>query len=303
MGYRISEDATIIYPALSVRIVKRTIDIAFGLVGLTVCAVLHPFIALAIRLESPGPILYRQTRVGRNDRMRDRRTENKKIVYISERRKSGTDRRTNEICGKPMSLFKVRTMRQDAEKNGPQLCAIQGDPRVTRVGTWLRYFHLDELPQCWNLVKGDMSLIGPRPERPFFTEKYLKEIPYYEERMRFIKPGLTGLAQITLGYDESLQSVNYKYYYDVTYRLSMSSFASWARMELWVFFNTFRYLGNQLRFMKLHTPVEANAGVMVDKSSSIHIAHPWKLIQRMSAKKEVPEFLEGFQSIPDGASV
>jgi hypothetical protein len=149
-----------------------------------------------------------------------------------------------------------------------------------------------------------MSLIGPRPERPFFTKKYLNEIPYYLERMRNVKPGLTGLAQITLGYDKSLQTVTHKYYYDLSYRFCLSSFSSWVRVESWVFLNTVRYLLNQvqlthlLKNLILWKKFQLAAESVIDKGApeTIHIAHPWKLIDKISKKsgQKLPSFIDEF---------
>jgi lipopolysaccharide/colanic/teichoic acid biosynthesis glycosyltransferase len=177
----------------------------------------------------------------------------------------------------------------DAEENGPQLCPKQSDSRITRVGWWLRYLHIDEIPQFWNVLKGEMSLIGPRPERPFFTRKYREDIPHYEERTRYIKPGLTGLAQITLGYDESLQTVHLKYAHDINYRIASASFVSWIKIEAWIIGNTIRYLWNhvwrdvQRKFTReQHQEIQSPTSTEKDWH---HIAHPWKLIDRITAKQ------------------
>jgi lipopolysaccharide/colanic/teichoic acid biosynthesis glycosyltransferase len=148
------------------------------LAGLSVLAVLLPFIALAIYVDSPGPVFYRQRRAaglkpgGRNGR--------------------------GEF--EAFDMLKFRTMHVDAEaKTGAVLCG-ENDPRVTRVGRFLRKTRLDELPQLWNVLKGDMSLVGPRPERPELMENLALAIPFFEERMRDCKPGITGLAQVSLTY-------------------------------------------------------------------------------------------------------
>lgn len=134
-------------------------------------------VALAIKLESSGGVLYSQERVG--------------------------------LGGKVFRIYKFRSMYADAEKRrGPQL-ATHNDPRITKVGRFMRKTRIDELPQLFNVIKGDMSLIGPRPERPFFVEKYRIQIPGYVERLR-VKPGLTGWAQVVTGYDESLEDVKAK---------------------------------------------------------------------------------------------
>ena len=212
----------------AVKASKRTLDIAVGLIGTAAYLAAYPVLALLIKLESKGPVVYRQTRVGLDKR--------------GTLGKLGDSRRVTDVGGRPFTIAKFRTMRQDAEKNGPQLFQKGGDPRVTRIGAFLRSTHLDELPQFWSVLKGDMSFIGPRPERPHFTVKYFKEIPLYRERTRYVKPGITGLSQIVLGYDDSLESVARKTHFDLAYRSSMISLTSWLRMEMWICFNTLRYL-------------------------------------------------------------
>jgi len=215
-------------PSKTVLALKRTLDISAGLAGTAVFLLSYPILALLIKLESRGPALYTQARVG-----------------IDKRSGSGRDkdsRRQSDVGGRIFTIRKFRTMRIDAEANGPQLCGKGSDPRVTRIGRLLRASHLDELPQFWNVLRGEMSFIGPRPERPHFTLRYFSEIPKYRERTRFAKPGLTGLSQIVLGYDDSLESVVRKTHFDLAYRASLPSLGAWLRMEGWVIFNTVRYL-------------------------------------------------------------
>jgi lipopolysaccharide/colanic/teichoic acid biosynthesis glycosyltransferase len=163
---------------LTVRLVKRSIDIVMAVLGLVLTAVLFPFLVLAIHLDSPGPVFYRQRRVagigGRNAR------GHCKFVAFG--------------------MLKFRTMRVDAEKHTGAVLAGENDPRVTRTGRFMRKTRLDELPQLWNVLVGDMSLVGPRPERPEMFENLALAIPFFEERMRDCKPGITGLAQVSLGY-------------------------------------------------------------------------------------------------------
>ncbi len=172
--------------------IQRPIEISFRrffdlLVSLTMFLLFLPswiLIAIAIKLDSPGTVLYSQERVGKNGRI--------------------------------FRIFKFRSMRSDAEKYaGPQL-ASRNDPRITRVGRILRKTRLDELPQLINVIIGDMSLIGPRPERPYFVEKYKREIPFYVNRLK-VKPGVTGLAQVETGYDETIEDVRQKLKYDLYY--------------------------------------------------------------------------------------
>ncbi|MDB5049156.1 MAG: polysaccharide deacetylase [Fibrobacteres bacterium] len=222
-----AEGETNMKPSTAVSALKRTLDIAVGLAGTTAFLLAYPILALLIKLESEGPALYSQSRVGLDKRGGGRREDS---------------RRATDVGGKPFTICKFRTMSADAEKNGPQLCVKGHDPRVTRLGRFLRSTHLDELPQFWNVLKGEMSFIGPRPERPHFTVRYFREIPDYRERTRHVKPGITGLSQIVLGYDDSLESVVKKTHFDLAYRASMFSLTSWIRMEFWVLFNTVRYL-------------------------------------------------------------
>jgi polysaccharide deacetylase family protein (PEP-CTERM system associated) len=215
-------------PSKTVAALKRTLDIAVGLTGTAAFLIAYPILSLLIKLESRGPALYRQSRVGLDKRSR--------LGNLADTRR-GTD-----VGGRPFTICKFRTMRSDAEKNGPQLFNKGGDSRVTRVGAFLRSTHLDELPQFWNVLKGEMSFIGPRPERPHFTVGYFKQIPMYRERTRYVKPGITGLSQIVLGYDDSLESVARKTHFDLAYRASMANLNAWIRMEFWVMFNTVKYL-------------------------------------------------------------
>ncbi len=165
-----------------VRIVKRAIDLVGAAVGLAITAPLFPVIAVAIKLESAGAVLFRQRRAGA-------------LV--------GTD----WVDGRPsfrfteFDILKFRTMRSDAERVTGPVFASKADGRVTRVGRLLRRTRLDELPQLWCVLRGQMSLVGPRPERPEILTNLALAIPLFEERMRLVQPGLTGLAQVNLGYN------------------------------------------------------------------------------------------------------
>jgi exopolysaccharide biosynthesis polyprenyl glycosylphosphotransferase len=165
------------------RVAKRALDIAASVVGLLILAPLFPWIALAIYLESPGPIIYSQERVGR--------------------------------AGKIFRIHKFRSMIPDAEQDGP-VWASPGDDRVTRVGRLLRASHLDELPQIWNVLRGEMSAVGPRPERPEFVGRLAEEIPAYELR-HAVKPGMAGWAVIKQGYVASVEHAFTKTEYDLYY--------------------------------------------------------------------------------------
>lgn len=165
-----------------VKIAKRCLDLVSSAIGLALTAPLLLFIAVAIKLDSKGPVLYRQRRAG---------------LLVG----------TQSVGGMPRLVFtefampKFRSMRTDAEAVTGPVLAREKDPRVTRVGRLLRRTRLDELPQLWCVLRGQMSLVGPRPERPELLQDLVHAIPFFEERMRDVKPGLTGLAQINLTYN------------------------------------------------------------------------------------------------------
>ncbi len=165
-------------------ILKRIVDLCITVIGLVITAPLMALIALAIKLDSKGPVLYVQERVGR--------------------------------FGDLFMMYKFRTMRVDAEVAGPVWATGDEDARLTRLGRFLRRTHLDELPQLFNVLKGDMSLVGPRPERPIFVEELNRAIPCYDERL-FLKPGMTGLAQVHYRYDQSIADVRRKLRFDLLY--------------------------------------------------------------------------------------
>jgi lipopolysaccharide/colanic/teichoic acid biosynthesis glycosyltransferase len=195
---------------------KRLVDVIGATLLLLALWPVMLIVAALVRFTSPGPIIFRQVRVGLNLReSRDRRRLRERFSDGAERREPGRDRRDGPSFGKSFVLYKFRTMRVDAEKNGAQL-AVKGDPRVTPIGRFLRRTRLDELPQLWNVLRGEMSLVGPRPERPEFCEKLSNEIPNYLNRLG-LKPGLTGLAQIINGYDTDLDSVRRKVNFDLLY--------------------------------------------------------------------------------------
>ena len=199
-----------LYIPTSVLWTKRTIDILIAIVGLAVCVCVFPFIAFATWVTSPGPILFRQLRIGHAD------THYTQIFW----------------------MYKFRTMRVDAEAKTGAVWAANGDPRITPVGRFLRKTRLDELPQLYNVLRGDMSLIGPRPERPGFYQKLETEIPFFAERTWGLKPGITGLAQVNQGYDSCIEDVRRKVAWDHAYALSLSSFFSWLRSDLMIMFST-----------------------------------------------------------------
>ncbi len=171
-----------------IRFYKRVLDILFSFIGLVLAAPIIPLVALAVKFDSPGPVFFRQVRVGEGER--------------------------------PFTLVKFRTMCNDAEKNGA-VWAQKDDPRVTRIGNFLRKSRLDEIPQLFNVLKGDMSFVGPRPERPEFIEKLEEKIPYYSKR-HFVKPGVTGWAQVKYPYGASEEDAVEKLRYDLYYIKNLS---------------------------------------------------------------------------------
>jgi lipopolysaccharide/colanic/teichoic acid biosynthesis glycosyltransferase len=197
------------------RFFKRVTDIVVASIMLVVLSPVMLLTAIAVWLTSPGPIIFQQTRVGLNlrSKKRDRRIAPGELPEEGERRSN--DRRQDQGYGKPFTLYKFRTMKVDAEKNGAQF-AVKGDPRVTCIGRFMRKTRLDELPQLWNVLRGEMTLVGPRPERPEFIEKLSAEIPNYINRLG-LKPGLTGLAQVINGYDNNIESFKRKVNLDLLY--------------------------------------------------------------------------------------
>lgn len=178
---------------------KRFVDVACGFIGLIAASPIMGLIAIAVKLDSQGPVFYIQERVGR--------------------------------FGDVFRIYKFRTMRVDSEARGPVWAAGECDPRMTRLGAVLRRTHLDELPQLYNVLMGDMSLVGPRPERPYFAEELDRAIPRYGERL-LIKPGMTGLAQVHYQYDQSIADVRRKLRFDLLYIRRMG-FALDMQILLW----------------------------------------------------------------------
>ncbi len=164
--------------------VKRLIDVAGSILGLLLLIVLYPLIAFSIIIDSGFPVLYSQMRVGK--------------------------------YGQPYKIFKFRTMYQDAEKDGVARTASANDTRITRVGKILRKSHIDELPQCWNILIGENSIIGPRAEQIELVNKFQQELPFYRARL-FIRPGLTGWAQINQRYASTVEDTAVKLEYDLYY--------------------------------------------------------------------------------------
>jgi sugar transferase (PEP-CTERM system associated) len=166
------------------RFVKRMLDLSFSIILAVISAPFMVLTALAIRLDSPGPLLYSQERVGEN--------------------------------GGVFKIYKFRSMRTDAELAGKPIWARDNDDRITRVGRFIRKTRLDELPQLWNVMRGDMSFVGPRPERPFFVDQLAQDIPFYLQR-HAVKPGLTGWAQVKYQYGSTVEDAMEKLRYDLYY--------------------------------------------------------------------------------------
>lgn len=182
---------------------KRLFDIIVSLVLLILTAPVIAVFAVLVRLDSPGPAFFRQTRVG--------------------------------LYGQNFSLIKLRSMRNDAEKGGAQWAA-KADPRVTRIGRFIRKVRIDELPQAWTVLKGDMSFVGPRPERPEFVDDLETRLPYYAER-HMVKPGITGWAQINYPYGASIEDARHKLEYDLYYAKNYTPF-----LDLLILLQTLRVI-------------------------------------------------------------
>ncbi len=197
------------------RLVKRLLDVSVATVLLVLLSPVMLIVAVLVRLSSPGPIIFRQVRVGLNRRRPERDRRQRREPPAETDRRRHRDRRQEFAYGMPFTLYKFRTMYVDAEKQGARL-ATRDDPRITPIGRILRKTRLDELPQLVNVIRGEMSLVGPRPERPEFIERLSEEIPDYLQRL-CLKPGVTGLAQILNGYDTDLESVRRKVALDLLY--------------------------------------------------------------------------------------
>lgn len=183
---------------------KRALDVLGSGIGLLLLAPVFLVLAIAIKLDSRGPVFYVQERIGKNRRR-----------GLDEAHR-GRCRRRQDTFGKPFKIYKLRSMVVDAEKNTGPVWAAAADSRITRLGRILRKTRLDETPQLWNVLKGDMSLVGPRPERPSFVVTLAETLPEYPMRYSAL-PGITGLAQVKSQYDSSIETVNRKLQYDLYY--------------------------------------------------------------------------------------
>ncbi len=183
---------------------RRIVSTLVALVCLLVTLPLVPLIVLLIKLTSPGPVLYRQKRVGRGGRI--------------------------------FTCYKFRTMRANAEADTGPTWALDNDPRITPIGRFLRKLRLDEIPQLWNVLRGDMAFIGPRPERPEFVERLSRDIPYYGLR-HTIRPGVTGWAQIRYKYGNSVEDAKEKLQYDLFYIKNMS-----IGLDFWIMLQTLKVI-------------------------------------------------------------
>jgi lipopolysaccharide/colanic/teichoic acid biosynthesis glycosyltransferase len=190
---------------------RRALNVTVAVVGLIVTMPAMILIAIAIKLTSKGPVFYSQSRVG---------FDNRKIRRDPD---DDSHRRSSDLGGRPFLILKFRTMQTNAELRTGAVWAAKNDPRVTTVGRFLRQFRLDELPQLINVLRGDMNVVGPRPERPVIYRRLRAQLgPQYQLRQR-VRPGITGLAQINQHYDTSIDDVRRKLAFDLQY----VSRASW----------------------------------------------------------------------------
>jgi lipopolysaccharide/colanic/teichoic acid biosynthesis glycosyltransferase len=190
-----------ILPRPRSELLSRALNVAIAGSALVAASPVLAAVALLVKLTSPGPVLYAQTRIGVDRRFRER---------------SSNGRRLNDHGGKPFRMYKFRTMHVNAEPDGRAVWAVREDPRVTRVGAVLRRLRIDELPQLYNVLRGDMNIVGPRPERPSIFAELRETIPEYPVRQR-VKPGITGWAQINQAYDSCVDDVRRKVEYDLEY--------------------------------------------------------------------------------------
>ena len=190
-----------VVPRQRSELATRVLNLSIASVALLTIAPVMAIVAVLVKLTSRGPVLYTQTRVGMDRRWRQKQTD---------------DRRTHDHGGRPFEIYKFRSMCVDAEADGKAVWAQKEDPRVTPIGAFLRRTRLDELPQLYNVLLGDMNVVGPRPERPSIFAELRQDIPEYPLRQR-VKPGITGWAQINQAYDACIDDVRNKVRYDLEY--------------------------------------------------------------------------------------
>lgn len=210
---------------MHIRKIKRVMDVTVAVVGLIVSAPISALAALVVRTDSPGPILYRQRRAG--------------------------------LDGHPYTLYKFRTMRQDAEAQSGAVWADRYDSRITRVGQFLRKWRIDEIPQLINVLRGEMSLVGPRPERPEFIDTLAEAIPFYKERL-LVAPGITGWAQVKYPYAASIEAARRKLQFDLYYSKHMSFF-----LDCLILLRTFKTIIVGLRHSEEEEAEQPAAGKLI----------------------------------------
>lgn len=226
-------------------LVMRVFDIFVSVVALAAFLPVVLGTAIAIKLDSPGPIFYRQTRVG--------------------------------LRGKPFNLFKFRSMRTDAESDGVPQWSSQSDPRVTAVGAFIRMTRIDEIPQIFNVLRGDMKFVGPRPERPYFVEQLADEIPFYTQRFQ-VKPGITGWAQIHYPYAASTDDARDKLEYDLYYIKNYS-----LMLDIVIILQTIRVIlwPHRMSVATGETSAEGETSVLVEETNrGIRRATPHRPVAR-----------------------
>jgi lipopolysaccharide/colanic/teichoic acid biosynthesis glycosyltransferase len=185
---------------------RRVLSVAVAAIGLVLAAPVMLAVAVAVKLTSPGPVIFKQKRVGIDRRWRS----------------GGSHRRARDVGGEPFTIFKFRTMTVAQPGDAAEVWATPDDPRITPLGGVLRKYRLDELPQLWNVIIGDMNVVGPRPEQPSIFIQLREQIPRYGKRQR-VRPGITGWAQINQHYDTCLDDVRRKVAYDLEYVARMSA--------------------------------------------------------------------------------
>lgn len=189
-------------PAIEEHLARRLLNVFVAVIGVLLAAPIMVVVAILVKLTSKGPVIYTQTRVGLDKRAPGPDADN--------------HRRTKDLGGKPFEIYKFRTMTVDAESKSGAVWATPSDPRLTPIGGFLRKYRLDEVPQLFNVIKGDMNVVGPRPERPQLFEDLKGSVEHYHHRQRG-KPGITGLAQVSQSYDSCLDDVRRKVQYDLEY--------------------------------------------------------------------------------------